>query len=184
MSEAGDKSILKKGLVHVYTGEGKGKTTAALGVALRVLGWGGRVCALQFIKGYAEIGEMRFAREFGSRFVLKQFAFDLTRAIKEEDVAERREEAEVCLNTAEETVNSGDFDLVILDEVNNAIHYGLVESQRILRLLKSKPEHVEVILTGRGATQEIIEAADYVTEMRLLKHPFDRNIPARKGIDY
>lgn len=176
--------LLSKGLVSVYTGPGRGKTTAALGLALRVLGWGGRVSVVQFIKGYAEIGEAKFAESFGERFTLRQFAIDLTPSIRQDDVLKRREAAEEALSCAESVIASGEHDLVILDEVNNALHYGLISVSRVLKMLAAKPCHVEVVLTGRQAPEEIIEAADYVTEMKPIKHPFEKGIAARRGIDY
>ncbi len=176
--------LLEKGLVTVYTGPGRGKTTAALGLALRVLGWGGRVCVVQFIKGYSEIGEAKFAEQFGDRFVLKQFAVDLTRSISEKEVAGRREAAEEALVYAEGAVSGGEFDLVVLDEINNALHYGLIDLPRVLKLIESKPTHVELVLTGRDAPPELVHAADYATEMLLIKHPFEKGIPARRGVDY
>jgi len=172
------------GLLHVYTGAGKGKTTAALGAALRALGWGIRVCVIQFIKGYAQIGEARFAEEFGDRLVFKQFAADPSPRIDEAKVRERREAVEAAMEFAERVIRSGECGLVILDEINNAMHYNLVGVDRVLRLIQDKPRHVELILTGRNAPRQIIEAADYVTEMNLVKHPFQRGIKARKGIDY
>lgn len=173
-----------RGLVHVYTGAGKGKTTAALGVALRALGWGARICVVQFIKGYAQIGEARFAEELGDRLVLKQFAVDPARHIDEAKVRERQEAAAAAMEFAERAVAGGEYDLVILDEINNALHYGLIDTDRVLALIRGKPQHVELILTGRNAPQPIIDAADYVTEMKLVKHPFQRGVGARKGIDY
>lgn len=173
-----------RGLVHVYTGDGKGKTTAALGAALRALGWGIRVCVIQFIKGYSDIGEARFATDFGDRFVLRQFAVNSCRDINEAKVLERKEAAEAAMAFAEQVVDAGEYGLVILDEINNAMHYNLIDVERVLSLVRRKPEHVELILTGRNAPAAIIEAADYVTEMKLVKHPFQAGVPARKGIDY
>ena len=175
---------LKNSLVHVYTGEGKGKTTAALGVALRVLGWGGRVIVVQFIKGYPNIGEGKFAEEFGDRFALRQFASSDARGIGSSEVLERGQAAQAALEFAEEVVASGEWDLVILDEVNNAMHYGLVEVAKVLELMGSKPERTELILTGRYAPQEIIDLADYVTEMRAVRHPLGGGLSAREGVDY
>ncbi|MCE5200303.1 MAG: cob(I)yrinic acid a,c-diamide adenosyltransferase [Armatimonadota bacterium] len=173
-----------RGLVHVYTGDGKGKTTAALGIALRAIGWGARVCIIQFIKGYSEIGEVKFAHEFPDRLTLKQFAMDTSRGIDEAKVTKRRKEAEAAIEYAEQVVSSGDYDVVILDEINNAVHYGLIDTQRLLSLISNRPDNLELILTGRSASKEIIDAADYVTEMSLIKHPYQQGIPARKLIDY
>lgn len=176
--------LLEKGLVTVYTGAGRGKTTAALGLALRVLGWGGRVCIVQFIKGYAEIGEGKFAEQHGENFVLKQFATDPTPSICEQDVCKRREAAQQALAYAEGVVRGGEYDLVVLDEINNALHYGLIPLARVLDLIESKPTHLELVLTGRDAPPELVRAADCATEMLLIKHPFEKGIPARRGVDY
>ena len=175
---------LDRGLVHVYTGDGKGKTTAALGLCLRVMGWGGRACVVQFIKGYPDIGERHFAGELAERFVLKQFAEDNTPGISEQEAKRRGKEAKAALEYAREAVGSGDFDVVVLDEVNNAMHLGLVGESEILSLLEDRPRGVEIVLTGRNAPSAIISAADYVTEMRSGRHPMDAGIVARKGIDY
>lgn len=174
----------QRGLVHVYTGDGKGKTSAALGVALRALGWGIRVCVIQFIKGYPDIGEAQFARKFGEQFELKQFAVDESRAIGVGKVKARSEAAGAALTYAEEVILNGDYGVVILDEINNALHYNLIDINRVLSLIEQKPVNVELVLTGRNAPDKIIEVADYVTEMKLIKHPFEQGIPAREGIDY
>ena len=175
---------IDRGLVHVYTGDGKGKTTCALGVVLRVLGWGANVCMIQFIKGYADIGEAEFSRNCTGRFTLQQFALDVSRNIGEKEVMQRREAAEAAMLAAEDAVLGGKYELVVLDEVNNAMHYGLVDISRMLALIGRKPVNVELILTGRDAPVEIMEVADYVTEMKLVKHPFGKGIQARKGIDF
>ena len=174
----------RKGMVHVYTGDGKGKTTAALGAALRAMGWGARVCMVQFIKGYPKIGEAMFAAQFTAQFALRQFASDTSRDIDEAKAAQRREAAQAALACAQEVVSSGSYDLVILDEINNALHLGLVDKTRVLDMMRDRPTNVEIILTGRNAPREIIDAADYVTEMRAVKHPFEQGLGARQGIDY
>lgn len=175
---------IKKSMVHVYTGDGKGKTTAALGLALRVIGWGGRVSVIQFIKGYPDIGEAFFAGICPQCFELRQFAHDDSPGIKECDVRARVAEARAALDCARETISRGNYDLVVLDEINNALHYGLVSTREVLDMLAARPAHVEVVLTGRNAPQEILEAADYVTVMTGARHPLDRGIGSRKGIDY
>lgn len=176
--------LIENGLVSVYTGPGRGKTTAALGLTLRVLGWGGRVCMVQFIKGFAELGEVKFSAEFADRFVLRQFANDESPSIRENDVLARREAAEAAMGFAEEAVGGGEYDLVILDEINNALHYNLISLARVIKLIENKPKHVELVLTGRNAPAEVLEIADYVTEMKLVKHPFEKGISARRGVDY
>ncbi|MCE5315521.1 MAG: cob(I)yrinic acid a,c-diamide adenosyltransferase [Armatimonadota bacterium] len=177
-------SCERTGLVHVYTGSGKGKTTAALGTALRAAGWNMRVCVIQFIKGYSDTGEARFAREHPNILALKQFAIDLSRDIDAQKIERRQSEVEAAMTYAEEAVSSGDYDLVILDEINNAIHRGLVDVSRVLSLIQAKPSELEFILTGRDADQKIIDAADYVTDMRLVKHPYQHGAQARRGVDY
>jgi cob(I)alamin adenosyltransferase len=172
------------GLVHVYTGCGKGKTTCSLGIALRAIGWGARVCMIQFIKGYSEIGEIKFADICKDNFVIKQFALDLTRGIGDDKSKSRQKEALKALKYASEIIKSAEFDVVILDEINNAIHFELITIDETLELIKNKPKKTELILTGRDAPQAIIDAADYVTEMTLLKHPFYEGVAARKKIDY
>lgn len=178
------KSNEQTGLVHVYTGSGKGKTTAALGVALRAMGWGARVCVVQFIKGYPDIGEAHFQKLLPDQFTLKQFAIDCSRSIGKEKVAQRQKSVKEALAFAEQVISGGEYDLVILDEINNAVHCGLIEVRRVLDLIKLKPTHLELILTGRNAAPEIVEAADYVTEMRGIKHPYEKGLPARKMVDY
>jgi cob(I)alamin adenosyltransferase len=173
-----------KGLVHVYTGDGKGKTTVALGLALRAIGWGGRVCMVQFIKGYSNIGEAGFAEASDGRFVLKQFAIDASRSIDEKKVAERKLASDEAMAYAEQVIDSEEFDIVILDEINNAMHFDLIDIKRVLKLIAARPEHVELVLTGRNAPESIVNAADYVTRLEMVKHPYESNIPARAGIDY
>jgi cob(I)alamin adenosyltransferase len=174
----------KKGLVHVYTGDGKGKTTAALGLCLRAIGWGKKACVVQFIKGYPNIGEGHFAQASAECFVLKQFAQDKSLAIDESKVRSRADEAMAALGYAREAIDSGEYDVVVLDEVNNAMHHGLVSVPEVLSVIEGRPEGVEIVLTGRNAPAEIIEAADYVTEIRSIKHPMEKGVRARKGIDY
>jgi cob(I)alamin adenosyltransferase len=175
---------LKNGLVQVYTGDGKGKTSAALGVCLRALGWELKVCVVQFIKGYPDTGEVRIAERFAGHYVIRQFAADASRCIDEDKALQRREECEAAMIYAEEVVKAGEFDLVVLDEINNAMAYKLLEIPRVLKLIGDHPAHVELILTGRRAPQEIIDAADLVTDMALIKHPYEKGISARKGVDY
>ncbi len=173
-----------RSMVHVYTGDGKGKTTAALGLALRVVGWGGRVSIVQFIKGYPRIGEKLFAAICPDRYELKQFAVDRSPSIDVADVRARMPEAIAALDYARAAISSGKFDLVVLDEVNNAMHYGLIPVSEVLQMISNRPSHVEVVLTGRNAPQEVLDAADYVTVMTSVKHPIDRGVSSRKGVDY
>lgn len=175
---------IKNGLVHVYTGDGKGKTTVSLGLALRAIGWGLRVMMIQFIKGYDNIGEVHFAEKFPGELKIRQFAIDPSRNIDEAKVIVRQQAAEEAMAFAENTIASGDYDLVILDELNVALDYALVPVERVLKLVEEKPRELELVITGRGAPEAIIAAADYATEMKLLKHPYEQGTQARPGVDY
>ncbi len=173
---------LEKGLVQVYTGNGKGKTSAALGLALRAIGRDLRVYVIQFIKGGFDYGELHVVGNLPN-FTLKTFGrgrFITSKPPEEEDVKLANE----ALKLAKETVHSGQYDIVILDEVNVAIHLKLINLQDVVEIINKKPEKVEVILTGRDAAETIIELADLVTEFREIKHPFNKGYQARKGIEY
>lgn len=171
-----------KGLVQVFTGDGKGKTTAALGTILRATGHGLKVFIVFFIKGDYAYGEYSTLSilpniKFAS-FGLRQF-IDSTNINPEE-----KEQAEAALAAAREAVNSNRYDLVVLDEINVAVDYHLIAIDDVISLIKKKPSHVELILTGRRADTRLIEMADLVTEMVKVKHPFDKGVKARKGIEY
>ncbi|MCJ7429765.1 cob(I)yrinic acid a,c-diamide adenosyltransferase [Candidatus Bathyarchaeota archaeon] len=173
---------LERGLIQVYTGNGKGKTSAAFGLALRAVGRGMRVFMIQFIKGGFDYGELYVVDKLPN-LTLKAFGrgkFVTEKPAGKEDV----ELAGQALALAEETIKGGRYDVVILDEVNVALSLKLISLEKVLRLIKEKPKHVELVLTGRDAPEEIIEAADLVTEMREIKHPYKKGLPARKGIEY
>lgn len=173
---------LERGLIQVYTGNGKGKTSAAFGLALRAVGRGLRVFMIQFIKGGFDYGELYVVDKLPN-LTLKAFGrgkFVTEKPAGKEDV----ELAGQALALAEETIKGGRYDVVILDEVNVALSLKLISLEKVLRLIKEKPKHVELVLTGRDAPEEIIEAADLVTEMREIKHPYKKGLPARKGIEY
>ena len=175
--------MARRGLVIVHTGEGKGKTTAALGLALRAVGQGLRVSMVQFIKGSWKYGELK-APEFLPGFEIQPMGRGFVglggEAPHPEDVALAAE----TFRVAREKVLSGDYDMVILDEVNYAVHYGLVAVEDVLALLRDKPPAVHVVLTGRGARPEVVEAADLVTEMREVKHPYRAGVKAQKGVEF
>ncbi|MGQ4915359.1 MAG: cob(I)yrinic acid a,c-diamide adenosyltransferase [Candidatus Asgardarchaeia archaeon] len=173
---------LLQGLIQVYTGNGKGKTTAALGLALRAVGHGLKVIMIQFMKGRQYIGEKR-ASEYLPNFEIKQFGREDFVNLKKPAKVDI-ELAQSALSFAEQIIMSGHYDIVILDEVNVAIHYGLIDVNSVISIIKNKPRTVEIILTGRYAPKEIIELADLVTEMKEIKHPYKKNILARAGIDY
>jgi len=173
---------LEKGLVQVYTGDGKGKTSAAFGAALRAIGRGLKVYIIQFIKGGFDYGELYIVEKLPN---LKLAAFGRGKFVTEvspheEDVKLAREAFEL----AKKVVRSGEYDMVILDEINVALNLKLVKLNEAVQLIKNKPKHVELILTGRYAPSKIIEAADLVTEMREIKHPFTQGAKPRKGIEY
>lgn len=173
---------LEKGLVQVYTGNGKGKTSAAFGLALRAIGRGLRVYVIQFIKGGFDYGELHIMHELPN-FKLKAFGqgkFITEMPPTDKDVKLAKE----ALELAQEVVNSDEYDVVILDEINVALNLKLVDVNEVVDLIKNKPEDVELILTGRHAPPEVVEVADLVTEMKEIKHPYTKGIPPREGIEY
>ena len=170
------------GLIQVYTGDGKGKTTAALGQAARAAGHGFKVYIAQFMKGWVENGEPRTVAQHPN-VTLKQFG---RRSFVDQNDPHPVDVrlAQEALEQATNAVTSGLYDLVILDEANVALRWRLIRLDDLLLLLDSKPQGVEIILTGRYAHPEVIARADLVTEMWTVKHPYQSGIAARKGIDY
>jgi len=173
----------KKGLIIVHTGPGKGKTTAALGLGFRAVGSGLKVLMVQFIKGSWHYGELDAAKAFGDKFVLRPMGRGFVKLGGEIDPEDKRA-AEEAWAYAREKIFSGEYDMIILDEINYAISYGLLAVGPVLDTLKRKPEMVHVVLTGRNAPAEVIAAADLVTEMREVKHPYQKGIEAQRGIEY
>jgi cob(I)alamin adenosyltransferase len=172
----------RRGLVQVFTGNGKGKTTAALGTVLRATGHGHSVFIIFFMKGDYAYGEYEaLSRLPGVEFVTYGFRrlTDPTNIRPEE-----REQARQAMEKAREAVTGGRYDLVVLDEINVAVGFGLIEMEEVLRLVEDKPPDVELILTGRYADNRLLEVADLVTEMVKVKHPFDEGVRARKGIEF
>jgi cob(I)alamin adenosyltransferase len=170
-----------KGRVIVNTGEGKGKTTAAFGTALRAAGHGQRVAIVQFIKGdwnYGETAALQACpnvdlQRIGSGFTWKAEDPEIPRALARE-----------AWDLSRRLALSDEYDLLVLDELNYAAREGYISEGEILELLQAKPQRLSVIITGRGASQGLIDAADTVTEMRCIKHAFEGGIPAKKGIEY
>lgn len=173
--------VLKRGLLQVYTGDGKGKTTAALGLALRMSGHGGRVAIIQFMKGWDFYGEIEGLKRLPGLRHERTGTPDYVYRGQERPVD--RMEAQRGLDLARECLG-GEYDLVVLDELNVVLDFGLLGLQPVLDLLRSRPSHVEVVVTGRGAPQALLEAADLVTEMREIRHPYTKGVVSRKGIDY
>jgi cob(I)alamin adenosyltransferase len=173
---------MRKGLLIVHTGKGKGKTTAAFGMALRAAGHDMRVLILQFIKGKWRYGELDAWSQFpnvsieplGSGFTWKK-----------ENMDKDREEARLGWQRAVKAIESGEYDMIILDELNVVLSYELLPLEPVLEVLRNRPENIHIVITGRNAPEELIDLADLVTEMRLIKHPYrDQGIKAQKGIEF
>jgi cob(I)alamin adenosyltransferase len=175
---------VRRGLIIVNTGPGKGKTTAAMGTALRAVGNGMKVLMLQFLKGSWHYGELDAVKAFGENFVMKQLGRGFVKVGGAETDPEDIRMVEEAWQESRDAIVSGTWDLVILDEINYAISYGMLDPAKVAQALKEKPEMVHVILTGRNAHPSIIEVADTVTEMRQVKHAYEAGILAQRGIEY
>lgn len=171
----------RRGLLLVYTGHGKGKTTAALGLAFRALGRGLRVAVVQFVKGKWKTGERVLAQTLpGLSFLVMGRGFTW----ESNDLSCDRAAAREAWETSREILSGGEHDVVVLDEITYAIHYGFVAAAEVAEAMRCRPSHVHVVLTGRSAPEELIEIADLVTEMKSVKHPYERGVRAQPGIDY
>jgi cob(I)alamin adenosyltransferase len=169
-----------EGLIHIYTGDGKGKTTAAVGLTVRAIGNGLKVLFVQFIKG-SQTGEVEFLSKFQE--LVEIYRCSTGFVFKSPDELQRQKVKD-CLREIEEKIKKNTYDLIILDEFSVAISTGLITKEEAERLIEIKPKSSELIITGRGAPEWLIEKADLVTEMRKIKHYFDRGIQARRGIEY
>ena len=177
--------MVKDGLVIVYTGGGKGKTTAALGMALRAVGYDHKVCMIQFIKGSWHYGEMNSSKRLMPQFELIAVGKGFVGILDDKSSKKDHEKyAEEAMKICKEKILSEKYDLVILDEINYAVNLGLISSDSVIELIKIRPEKLNLVLTGNHAKEEIIELADLVTEMKEIKHPFKSGIKAKKGIDF
>ena len=172
---------LEHGCVQVYTGNGKGKTTAALGLALRAVGRGLNVCVFQFIKGGGRYGEHLAAEKLAPLLTIIQTG--RPGWVNTKDITLDRRTAQEALLQARELLTSGTYDLFICDEINGAVGFGLIDVEQVLELIAGKPEKTELVLTGRNAHELVIEAADLVTEMCEIKHYYKAGVPARTGIE-
>lgn len=194
--------INELGLIHVYTGKGKGKTTAAMGLGLRAIGHGFRVHMIQFMKGRCYSGELSSVQKLAPFFTLSQFGrgcrigalikqgykkcnacgdcFIKDRGPAEEDF----ENARLGYGEAMEFMQGAKCDLLILDEIGNVLRYNLITTEQLKELIKAKPAKMELVLTGRGIPEEILALADLVTEMMEIKHPFKKGITSRRGVEY
>lgn len=180
-----EKSSKEKGLLIVYTGNGKGKTTAALGLCVRACGYNLKAAIVQFVKGSWQYGELEGIKRLEPNVELirkgKGFVGIIDDKLPRSEHEKATEEALVFVG---ELIQSGKYDIVILDELNVAVSLGLIEIDDVLKILAGKPENLDVIITGRNAHEKLIEAADLVTEMKEIKHPYQKGILAKKGIDY
>ena len=175
---------VRKGLIIVNTGPGKGKTTAAMGTALRAVGNGMKVLMLQFLKGSWHYGELDAVKAFGDSFVMKQMGRGFVKVGGADTDPEDVRLVEEAWSEAEKAILGGQWDVVILDEINYAISYGMLDPAKVVAVLKRKPDMVHVILTGRNAHPTITEIADTVTEMRQVKHAYEKGVMAQRGIEY
>ncbi len=173
------------GLLIIYTGNGKGKTSAAIGTAFRAVGQGMKVLMVQFIKGSWHYGELDTARMLGDdRFVMLPMGRGFVKVGTEKPDPADVDLVEKAWEFGRQKVASRQYQLVIFDEINYAIHYGMLDADRVAEAMAHRPEDVHVILTGRNAHPRLVEAADLVTEMREIKHPFQKGMLAQRGIDY
>ena len=175
----------QKGLVIVYTGGGKGKTSAALGLVLRAVGYNHKVCMIQFVKGSWHYGELDSAKRLAPEFEMITAGKGFVGIL--DDKSPREEHVKAANDTlmiSREKIASGKFDVVILDEINYAVQLELLKLDDVIDLIKSKPAELDLVLTGNHATKEVIELADLVTEMKEIKHPFKSGLKAKKGIDF
>jgi cob(I)alamin adenosyltransferase len=183
-----DAAMLEKGLVQIYTGDGKGKTTAAFGLALRAIGQGNKVLIYQFLKPSSlDIGE-RFALQISGlkiRVETMEAQWDMAKSPKDPKAVEKARAAiHEVLERLTETAEKRFYDVLILDEIIYCLSQGLAKLEDLKNLIEKRDGRVEIVLTGRGATQELIDLADLVTEMRTIKHPYDKGVSARRGIEF
>ena len=173
---------MKRGLIVVFTGNGKGKTTAALGLAMRALGHKRRVCFIQFIKGRWKTGELVSAKRFAD--LMDVFTMGEGFILDEKNMGHHKKAALEAWQFAKNVIVSGKYDIVILDELTYLLKYNMIEEVEVVDFLTGKPKDLHVIVTGRGAPMSLIDDADLVTEMKKVKHPLDNGIDCQKGIEF
>ena len=173
------------GLILVYTGDGKGKTTAALGTTIRAIGYNWKILVIQFIKGSWTYGEMKGIKKLEPNVELAVLGKGFVGIVDDKLPRSEHEKAAVeALNYAKEKISSDQYDMIILDEMNVALSLGLIDLTEVKEMLKNKPKRLHLILTGRNAHPDIIEMTDLVTEMKEIKHPYQKGILAQKGVDF
>ncbi len=171
------------GLVHIYTGDGKGKTSASLGLIMRAYGASMKILFVQFLKGQ-ETSEIETLKKLGIKVIRTDEVLKFVPYMNEDEKIVCENSHEMCYNKASDLILWGEYDMVILDEITAAIDLSLIKLDDVIKLIKSKPRCTEIILTGRNAQPELIEIADYVSQINAIKHPYDKGICARKGIEY
>jgi len=174
----------RHGLLIVFTGKGKGKTSAAMGTALRAIGQGLRVLMIQFIKGSWHYGELDSAKVLGDAFEIRVMGRGFVKVGTEPPDPEDVRLVQEAWKAAVEAMHSGHYDMIILDEINYAVHYGMISADQVIGDLAARPEQLHVICTGRNAHLRLIEAADMVSEIKEIKHPYEKGILAQRGIEY
>jgi cob(I)alamin adenosyltransferase len=173
----------REGLVQIFTGDGKGKTSAALGSVVRALGQNLKVCIIVMMKGHYPYSEWTFLSQYSDDVHIERFGMDKF-TDKDDPDPEVLAEAKKALDIAREAMLSGKYNVIVIDEIVIAAAWGIVDTDDVIALINDRPKNVELIMTGRGATDKLIEHADMVTECRKIKHPYDKGIYARKGLDY
>lgn len=176
---------MQLGLVHIYTGTGKGKTTAAVGLGIRAYGQGLKVLMVQFLKGW-DTGEMKVIASLGPCFQLFRYTENdkFTWGMSDEERGGIKGEMRVGLNYAIEAVMSGEWDMIIMDEIMAAVNYGFLPLEEVVEIVKNRPKGLELVLTGRDAPVKLIGLANYVSEITACKHPMEKGVIARAGIEY
>jgi cob(I)alamin adenosyltransferase len=173
-----------KGLIHVYTGKGRGKTTSAIGLAMRAAGHAKKVLILQFLKGGAkDSGEIVAVKK--SNIKVKRFKCQISPLFNSKvRISELKKSVKEAIAFSIKEIKSGKYDLIIMDEFNNLLGSNYASISDVKKIIKQKPRWIELVFTGRGAPEELIRMADYVTEMRMIKHPYNKGVKARKGIEF
>jgi cob(I)alamin adenosyltransferase len=178
-------TVPDEGIVVVFTGKGKGKTTAALGIVLRAVGHGHKVGMIQFIKGEWFYGELASSKRLEPEFEMIVAGKGFVGIIDDDHpIEDHRSAAQKAISLAKEKISSGNYDIIILDEINYALNMNLIILKDVIDIINSRPKKTTLVLTGNYAVREVLELADLVTEMKEIKHPYCRGIKAKKGIDY